>query len=77
MRAGHDPQLLDGAALRRIRHNHGWTLEELSFTSGVSVSFLNDLEHSRRNGSVVTLVRICQALGCDPTDLLHLDHAHA
>lgn len=75
MRAGHDPQLLDGTALRRFRRDAGWTLEDLSAASGISVSFLNDMEHSRRNGSVPTLVRICCALGCDPADLLHLEHA--
>lgn len=78
MRAGHDPQLLDGTALRRIRHDHGWTLEDLSYASGVSVSFLNDMEHSRRNGSIHTLVRICRALGCDPAEILHIqERAHA
>lgn len=77
MRAGHDPQLLDGHALRRLRHDQAWTLEDLSRESGVSVSFLNDMEHSRRNGSIHTLVRICRALHCDPAELLHLDHAHA
>ena len=70
------PQLLDGNNLRRLRHDNGWTLEDLAHTTGLSVSFLNDLEHSRSNGSIVTLVRICHALHCDPADILHLDHAH-
>jgi len=43
------------AKLRELRKNNNLTLKELSQKSGISVSFISDIENSRRNPSIETL----------------------
>ena len=50
----------DIQALRAVRN---MTLAELSTKTGLSISFLNDIEHGRTNPSLSTLEKIATAYG--------------
>lgn len=52
-----------GQRLREIRRKHDLTLVELSNRTGLSVSFLSDLERARTMPSIVTLMKIADAYG--------------
>ena len=49
--------------LRNMRLAKGLTLKELSELSGVSLSFLSDIEHERADPSLETLNKIAKGLG--------------
>ncbi len=51
-----------GAQLRRARQDRGWTLETLSARSGLSASFLSQVERDQSTLSIVSLSAICRAL---------------
>jgi transcriptional regulator with XRE-family HTH domain len=51
------------ADVRAARQAAGHSLSAVAAASGVSVSFLCDLEHSRREPSLETAVRLAKALG--------------
>ncbi len=59
-----------GAALRRLRHERGLSLEELSQASGVSRAMLNQIELGRSTPTVTVVWKIAQALGVPFTALL-------
>jgi len=59
-----------GARLRQIRQGHGWTLKEVASRSGLSVGFLSQVERGLTTLSIVSLHRICRALGVDMVGLL-------
>lgn len=48
--------------LRKIRKEKDMTLKELSNTSGLSISFLSDIEHERRQPSNENLRKIANGL---------------
>jgi transcriptional regulator with XRE-family HTH domain len=58
------------AKLRELRKNNNLTLKELSQKSGISVSFISDIENSRRNPSIETLKVLAKALGVSPDEFL-------
>lgn len=49
--------------LRNLRKENKLTLKELSTKSGISVSFISDVENKRRNPSIDTLQTLADALG--------------
>ncbi len=49
--------------VRAFRNHGGLTLRELSRRSGVSVSYLSEIEQGRKPGSIAALSRIATALG--------------
>jgi transcriptional regulator with XRE-family HTH domain len=51
------------AQLRKYRGERGWTLDEMAERSGVSRRMLVNLERGSVNPSIVTLLRISDALG--------------
>ncbi len=59
-----------GQRLRGLRQDRGWTLAALSEACGVSVSFLNDLEHDRTVPSLSRLQSISVAFGTDASGFL-------
>lgn len=62
-----DPQLLTiGLQIRRLREEHGYTLEQLAERSGLSFRGLIYIEHGRRNASALTLLRIASGLNEHP-----------
>ena len=65
--------MIAGASpIRAFRDHQGLTLRELSERSGVAVSFLSEIEHGRKSGSVAALTRIAESLGTT-IDALVLD----
>lgn len=48
--------------LKKLRKENKLTLKELSIKSGVSVSFISDIENMRRNPSIETLESLAKAL---------------
>lgn len=52
-----------GAILRRLRHEKGWSLQELAQESGVSVGMISQIERDLANPSVRVLTAIRRALG--------------
>ena len=56
--------IIDGASpIRAFREHQGLTLRELSGRSGVALSYLSEIEHGRKPGSISALTRIAEALG--------------
>ncbi|MEO0483274.1 MAG: response regulator [Planctomycetota bacterium] len=56
-----------GRAIRLARTDRGWTLKELSETSGVSVSQLSSVERGAHLPSLESLLTIAEALGHRPS----------
>jgi transcriptional regulator with XRE-family HTH domain len=52
-----------GARLRHARHERGLTIKQVARISGLTESFLSQLERSRVNASVASLQRVAHALG--------------
>ena len=58
------------AKLRELRTKNNLTLKELSTKSGISVSFISDIENERRNPSIETLKILADALGVSADEFL-------
>lgn len=54
--------------LRNLRNENNLTLKELSAKSGISVSFISDIENRRRNPSIETLKTLADALSVSVND---------
>jgi len=52
-----------GARIRDVRTSKGWTLDTLAAESGLSASFLSQVERGLSTLSIVSLASICRALG--------------
>ena len=51
------------SAVRAVRPHQGITLRELSGRSGVSLSYLSEIDQGRKPGSLAAMSRIAEALG--------------
>lgn len=56
--------------LRTLREERNLKLKELAQKSGVSVSFISDIEHDRRNPSIDTLKKLAMALDVPANEFL-------
>lgn len=54
------------AKLRRLRRERGMNQVELARALGLSTSYLNQIEHSRRPLTAPVLLRIAEVFGVDP-----------
>jgi transcriptional regulator with XRE-family HTH domain len=63
-----------GAALREARLHRLRTQEELGAALGVGRTAISHYETGRRELTVKDLIRLAQALGCTPVDLLPPPH---
>ena len=52
-----------GARIKALREEKGWTVNKLAYISGVSQSYLRDLELSNKQPTVEYLGYICDGLG--------------
>ncbi|MDX2115002.1 MAG: response regulator [Planctomycetota bacterium] len=59
-----------GRQIRLTRAQRGWTLRDLSESSGVSVSQLSSIERGAHLPSLESFVAIANALECQPSDWL-------
>lgn len=67
-----DKQIMQkiGKLIRQERRHQEITMEALAKTLGVSYNAVQAWEFGRSNISVVRLLRVADALGVDPMDLL-------
>lgn len=56
--------------LKQMRKENNLTLKELSNKSGVSISFISDIENGRRNPSIETLKVLASALDTSAGEFL-------
>jgi transcriptional regulator with XRE-family HTH domain len=59
-----------GTNLRRIRHERGFTQEELAYRVGMDVSYLSELENGRKEPCLRKMKEISQGLGVTLAELL-------
>ena len=55
--------------IKKIRIEKKMTQEELSQRSGVSESYISELENNLKMPTILTLCQLAQALGVDVSDL--------
>lgn len=56
--------------LKNLREERNLKLKELAEKSGISVSFISDIEHDRRNPSIETLKKLAKALNVPADEFL-------
>jgi len=61
---------IDNKRLMRLRNEKTWSREELGKRAGISPATVTKLENGERRPKPATLAAICEALGCQPGDLL-------
>jgi transcriptional regulator with XRE-family HTH domain len=61
---------IDTKRLIRLRIEKSWSREELAARTGVSPATVAAWENGERRPTTVTLAALCEALGCQPSDLL-------
>jgi transcriptional regulator with XRE-family HTH domain len=61
--------------LRRMRHERGWTQEELAHRSGLNRNYVGMVERREHAATVDTLERLAEALDIDAAELLRGDGA--
>lgn len=59
-----------GEAVRRLRHEHGWTQEELAHQAGVDRKSINRVENAAYSPTVDRVVLLARALDVTAADLL-------
>lgn len=59
-----------GDNVRRLRVERKLTQEQLAYDAEIDLTYLGGIERGRRNPSVDVIVRIANALKCQPADLL-------
>lgn len=63
------PSLLLGAAIRRLRIEHGMTLDQLASQIGIDRATLSKIETGRQSATVQRVEQIAQVLGIAPIDV--------
>ena len=62
--------LRTGRAVKQQREAAGFSLRELAARSGISSSMISDIERGTKSPTVVTVVRLAQALGVSAAGLV-------
>ena len=62
-----------GGKIRRLRRRVGWTQAQLAAQLDISASYLNLIEHNRRNVTVPLLLRIAENFQVEVGDLVEDD----
>jgi len=60
-----------GMTVRRLRVDRDFTLQALADESGISKSYLGDIEKGRKNPTTEVIEAIAKALGVPPRELLY------
>lgn len=63
-----DIKIKIGNRIAALRKEKGLSQESLGFESNVNRTYINDLEHARKNVSIVVLERIIKGLGVTFSD---------
>jgi transcriptional regulator with XRE-family HTH domain len=56
--------------MREFRRDRGLSQEELGYDSGLHRTYIGGIERGERNPSLTNILRIAEALGVSPSDLL-------
>ena len=59
-----------GGNVRRLRTERGLTQEQLAFEAGIDLTYEGGIERGKRNPSLMVMVRMAEALGVTPSELL-------
>lgn len=59
-----------GDNVRALRQAKGLTQEKLAFDAKLDLTYIGGIERGRRNPSLMVMVRIAEALGCDLVELI-------
>ena len=59
-----------GANIRRLRKAKGLTQEQLAHEAGVAMRYVAGVERAEENPSLKFIVKIAEALGVEPAELL-------
>jgi transcriptional regulator with XRE-family HTH domain len=59
-----------GLAIRALRKERGFSQEGLAYEARIDRSHMGKIERGERNVTILNIVRICAALGCQPSQLL-------
>jgi transcriptional regulator with XRE-family HTH domain len=59
-----------GRAMREFRVARGLSQEELGYDSGLHRTYIGGIERGERNPSLTNILRIAEALGVPPSELL-------
>ena len=59
-----------GKRVREVRHERGWTQEQLAFEAGVKRAYLSEIENGQRNVSLDVVEKLATALGVSPDSLM-------
>jgi XRE family transcriptional regulator, fatty acid utilization regulator len=62
-------KIITGLKLRQYRQEAGWSFDELSKRTGISVSYLNEIEKGKKSPQTPTLVKIADAFGVKVSEL--------
>ena len=62
--------LRTGRVVKQKREALGWSLRLLAARSGISSSMISDIERGAKSPTVITVVRLAQALGVTPAALV-------
>jgi transcriptional regulator with XRE-family HTH domain len=57
-----------GSNIRKLRVAKGLSQERLAFAANIDLTYMGGIERGKRNPSLLVLVGIADALGCDPAD---------
>ncbi|MCZ6640367.1 MAG: helix-turn-helix transcriptional regulator [Gammaproteobacteria bacterium] len=59
-----------GRNVQRIRKEHGWSQEELSFESGLHRTYISGIERGARNPTALVIEQLAEALKVPSARLL-------
>jgi transcriptional regulator with XRE-family HTH domain len=60
-----------GQRVRAVRHELGWTLEELAERCGLHWTYVGQVERGKRNVTLRNIVKLAEALGVEAGELLN------
>lgn len=60
-----------GLRVKALRKQRGMTQSEVAEACGLNKQYISDVEHGKRNPSILTLVRIANAMTCTLSDIFH------
>ncbi|KUK10668.1 MAG: Transcriptional regulator, XRE family [Clostridia bacterium 41_269] len=61
---------VDGAKIRKLREERGYTLSQFAKKADISVSYMSEIEQGLTNPSLKTIQKIAEALNIDKSQLL-------
>lgn len=62
----HQEKILLGLKIRQLRQEHGWNFDDLSKQTGISVSYLNEIEKGKKYPQPENRAKLAAALGVAP-----------